>query len=146
MLRKFFNASSLTAQMILNFILVVILTAITVGLPAILLIREQSDRQAWSQVDQGLRATKSLYAAKQLEVKNLASLTGRRPTLYELLKSHDQTSLRLYLSTLQLETGLDLMVVCDSLGNVIASSDQPAKPGKRMASGSSLRRLATRYG
>jgi two-component system phosphate regulon sensor histidine kinase PhoR len=124
MLRKFFNASSLTAQMILNFILVVILTAITVGLPAILLIREQSDRQAWSQVDQGLRATKSLYAAKQLEVKNLASLTGRRPTLYELLKSHDQTSLRLYLSTLQLETGLDLMVVCDSLGNVIASSDQ----------------------
>jgi len=123
-LRKLFNASSLTTQLIFSFILVVILTAITVGLPAILLIREQLDRQAWSQVDQGLRATKSLYEAKQVEVENLAILTGRRPTLYELVEARDETSLRLYLSALQVETGLNLIVVCDYHKDVIASTDQ----------------------
>jgi two-component system phosphate regulon sensor histidine kinase PhoR len=123
-LRKLLNPSSLTTQLILSFILVVILTSVTVGLPAILLIRGQLDQQAWSQVDQGLRATESLYDAKQVEVNNLAVLTGRRPTLYELLKTNDQDALRLYLSALQVETGLNLIVVCDSLKDAIASTDQ----------------------
>jgi two-component system phosphate regulon sensor histidine kinase PhoR len=123
-LRKHFNPSSLTTQMIMSFILVVILTAATVGLPAILLIREQLDQQAWSQVDQGLKATESLYEAKQVEVKNLAVLTGRRPTLYELLEANDQDSLSSYLNALQVETGLNLIAVCDSLKETIASTDQ----------------------
>jgi two-component system phosphate regulon sensor histidine kinase PhoR len=110
--------------MILSFILVVLLTSITIGLPAILVIREQLDRGVWSQVEQGLRATESLYEAKQVEVKNLSVLTGRRPTLYELLQANDQDALRLYLSTLQVETGLNLIVVCDSLNDAIASTDQ----------------------
>ena len=60
----------LSAQMILSFILVVLLTAITAGLPAIWLIRDQLDRQAWAQVDQASRATRALYAARQSEISD----------------------------------------------------------------------------
>ena len=72
---------SLSVQMIVSSVALVLLTAAAAGLPAIWLIRDQLERQAWAQVEQGSRATKTLYAAKQSEIANLAILTAQRPTL-----------------------------------------------------------------
>ena len=105
---------SLSAQMILSFILAVLLTAVTAGLPAIWLIRDQLDRQAWTQVDQASRATRALYAARQSETADLATLTAQRPTLREIVAQGDQATLTAYLRALQTGARLGLVVVCDA--------------------------------
>jgi len=107
--------------MITSFIVVVMLTAVTVGVPAIWLLQNQLEQQAWSQVEQGQRAVISLYAAKYLEVQNLAILTAQRPTLRALLEQKDFAELTEYLKTLQNGANVDLIDVCTSQQIVTAS-------------------------
>jgi PAS domain S-box-containing protein len=111
---------SLSAQMIVGFFALVALAAAAVGLPAIWLIRDQMASQAWAQLDQGRRATETLYVAKQSQIKNLAMLTAQRPTLRELLAQGDQAALQTYLHTLQTGAELDRVLVCDRDGRPVA--------------------------
>jgi PAS domain S-box-containing protein len=114
MKRRVLDPNSLSAQMILSFIALVLLTAAAAGLPAIWLIRDQLDRQAWAQVDQASRAALALYAARQSELEGLATLTAQRPTLRQLLAEGEQDALSDYLRTLQEGSGLDLVLICSS--------------------------------
>jgi PAS domain S-box-containing protein len=114
---------SLSAQMILSFVALVLLTAAAAGLPAIWLIRDQLGRQAWAQVEQGSLAAQALYEAKQNELQSLATLTAQRPTLRELLAVGEQDALLAYLHTLQEGSGLDLVLVCES-GLIIAQAGE----------------------
>ena len=120
---------SLSAQMVLSFVALALLTAAAAGLPAIWLIRDQFDRQAWAQVDQGTLAAQALYAARENELAGLATLTAERPTLRELLAEGEQDALATYLRTLQEGAGLDLVLVCDSVQGATAQA------GKVMADG-----------
>ena len=104
---------SLPAQMILSFMALVLLTATAAGLPAIWLIRDQLERQAWAQVEQGSHAAQALYAARHSEISDLATLTAQRPTLHTLLAQEEWPALSNYLRTLQVKAGLDLVLVCD---------------------------------
>ena len=122
-MKSIFDIHSLPAQMILSFIGVVMLTAAAVGIPVLWLIREQLDRQAWSQVDQGQRAALALYEAKQSEVASLAILTAQRPTLRELLFQKNGLELEDYLETLRAGAGLDLVAVCEATDTTIASTE-----------------------
>lgn len=123
LMKSIFDIHSLPVQMILSFIGVVILTATAMGVPAIWLIRDQLERQAWSQVDQGYRATIALYDAKYNELTNLAMLTAQRPTLRELLEQGNSDAISDYLGTLKTGAGLELVVICDSSNDIIASPD-----------------------
>jgi PAS domain S-box-containing protein len=114
----------LSAQLILSFVALVILTAAAVGMPAIWLIRSQLHHQAWSRVEQGTLAAQSLYAADQAELASLATLTAQRPTLYGLLSQGDEDQLSDYLDTLRQGSGLDLVLVCDAGGRVLAQVGQ----------------------
>jgi PAS domain S-box-containing protein len=114
---------SLSAQMILSFVALALLTAAAAGLPAIWLIRDQLARQAWAQVEQGRRATRALYEDRQGEIENLATLTAQRPTLRELLAAGEKAALRAYLDTLQAGAGLDAVLVCDPQGRSIVQAD-----------------------
>lgn len=107
--------------MITSFIVVVMLTAVAVGVPAIWLLQNQLEQQAWSQIEQGKRAVISLYAAKYLEIQNLAILTAQRPTLRALLAQQDFAELTEYLKTLQNGANVDLIDVCTSQQIVTAS-------------------------
>ena len=113
-MKSFLDFKSLPVHMITSFIVLVLLTAITVGIPAIWLLQNQLEQQAWSQVEQGQRAVISLYAAKYLEVQNLAILTAQRPTLQALLEQRDDAALNEYLDTLQSGANVDLIDVCTS--------------------------------
>jgi hypothetical protein len=113
---------SLIVQMVLSFVVLVLLTAFAVGLPAILLIRSQVQRQAWAQVDQGSRATQALYAARESNVTHLATLTGDRPTLHALLAQGNQTELTQYVQTLRSDTELDLLLICDNKHQIVAEA------------------------
>jgi len=79
------NLHSLSAQLILSFVALVLLTAAAAGAPAIWLIHDQLERQARAQVKQGSLVAQALYEARQNELQNLATLTAQRPTLRELL-------------------------------------------------------------
>ena len=120
---------SLPAQMILRFTAVVVLTAATIGLPAIWFIRDQLERQAWSQVNQGYRAAQALYAAKRSEVEGFATLTAQRPTLHELLARGDRAAMDGYMQTLQSGAGIDLVLVCDADHVMIASTEEAISSG-----------------
>jgi len=115
---------TLPAQMILSFVALVLLTATAAGLPAIWLIRNQLDRQAWAQVEQGRRAAQALYAAKQSEMTSLATLTAQRPTLRDLLVHGDQASMKAYLDALQASSGLDLVLICDPEQQAVAQAGE----------------------
>ena len=91
----------------------ILLTTIAVGLPAILLIRNQVERQTWARVNQGSHATEALYSAWQRRISDLALLTSQRPTLSQLVSQEQGTALTNYLQTLQEETELDMMLICD---------------------------------
>ena len=103
---------SLPVQMILSFVALVLLTAVAAGLPATWLLRDQLERQAWAQVEQGSRAAEALYAARLNEITDLATLTAQRPTLRELARKGVQADLQNYLQTLQEGAGLDLLLFC----------------------------------
>ncbi len=124
-MRRVFNIRSLPAQMILSFVGVIILTAAIAGLPAIWLIREQFEKQAWSQVFQGVRAAQALYAATRSELANFATLTAERPTLRDFVDDSDQTELLGYLQRIQTVAELDLVAVCRADNQAIAAMVSP---------------------
>ena len=113
---------SLTVQLVTSFVVLVMLTAVAVGLPAIWLIQSQSENQAWAQVEQGSRATQALLTAQQKEVEGLALLTAQRPSLPDLLAQKNSTELVTFLDTLQEGTELNILVVCDPRQQQIAMS------------------------
>lgn len=125
---------SLSVQIILNSVALVLLTAAAAGLPAIWLIRDQLERQAWAQVEQGSRAAQTLYAAKQSEIANLAILTAQRPTLGNLLAQRERAVLSAYLRTLQAGAGLDLVLVCDFEQQLAAQAGEAISEAPRTES------------
>lgn len=126
-MKSVFDIHSFPVQMILSFVGIVMLTAAAVGIPALLLIRQQLDRQAWTQVDQGRRASLVLYGAKLNEMEEISILTAQRPTLGELLIQKNWGALESYLETLKTGAGLDFIAVCEVNNNSIISK-QPALP------------------
>lgn len=122
MLRSFFDRLSLPAQMMVGFMVVVFLTTATIGVPSIWLLRQQSDRQAWTQVGQGERAAEAFCTAQQREIIAFATLTAERPTLRQLLLQGDRTGLVNYLLTLQRAADFDLIAVCDTQDQMLAAT------------------------
>lgn len=122
-----FDLRSFPVQIIISFLGIAILTSIIAGLPAIWLIRQQLEQQAWSQIDQGQRAVKAIYAARQAEIVNSAILTSQRPTLHTLLSQNDLESLLDYLRTLQEGEGLDAILICSTDGQpLVETADLPS--------------------
>ena len=123
-----FDFRSFPVQIILSFIGIALLTSAIAGLPAIWLIRQQLENQAWSQIDQGLRAVKSIYAAHQAEIVSAARLTAQRPTLRSLLTQADQGALPEYLLILQQGEQIDVILVCGLEDQVLAlTADLPGE-------------------
>jgi len=106
--------------MIFSFILLALLTAATVGIPSILLIGNQFDRQAWALVEQGARTSQTLYSIRRSGIIDLSLLIAQRPTLRQLLLEGDYKSLPNYLISLMRGAGLDMVLVCDSDEGTIA--------------------------
>ncbi|MFL7867566.1 MAG: hypothetical protein AB8I58_02005, partial [Anaerolineales bacterium] len=77
-MKSVFDFRSLLVQMIAAFVAIVVIASATVGLPAIWLLQNQLERQAWAQVEQGQRVTTSLKASSYREIANLATLTAQR--------------------------------------------------------------------
>ena len=112
---------SLPAQMVAISVGLVLLMAVATGVPAVWLLRDQFDRQAVSQLEQGSRAAEALYGAQQAELQGLALLVAERPTLNRLMVEADAVALARYLTTLGASTTLDAIHVCSSAQGELAS-------------------------
>ncbi|MGD8456309.1 MAG: ATP-binding protein [Anaerolineales bacterium] len=137
---------SLRTQMIMSFVALAILTAAAAGLPAVWSNNEQIDRQAWAQVDQGIRAARALYIAKEGEVINFATLTAQRPTLMNYLSQGDKSGLTSYLIDLQSGAGFDLITICDLDDVVVAYTTEDPLVDACLLEESSTYSLATQGG
>ncbi|UCG24796.1 MAG: PAS domain-containing protein [Chloroflexota bacterium] len=114
---------SLIVQLVLSFVVLMLLTGLAVRLPAVLLIGNQIQRQAWVQVDHGGRATQALYTAWESNVTHLATLTSHRPTLHALLAQGNETELIRYLQILRGDAELDLLLICDRALQLVTRSE-----------------------
>jgi two-component system phosphate regulon sensor histidine kinase PhoR len=121
-MRSPFTFRSLPVQMSLSFVAVVLMTAVAASIPVLWLIRDQLDRQAWSQVEQGQRTIRVVYATRRSEVVNLATVTAQRPTLNQLLVWGDADALNEYLKTLQYGAGLDDIAICETSRLIVQTS------------------------
>src|SRR5512134_1133127 len=103
---------SLPAQWLIVLVVLVLLAASAIGIPAIWLVREQLDLQARELVSQGGQMAAVLLDGTATGLSNLAILTAQRPTLTELLELGDPERLDAYLETLRAGAGLDAVMVC----------------------------------
>ncbi|HLE16372.1 MAG TPA: ATP-binding protein [Anaerolineales bacterium] len=121
-MKRFFDPRSLPSRMILSTIFVVVITALTVGLPAIWVVRGQLMLQAWEQLQRAQTTVQALYEARQIELSNLATLIAQRPTLQDLLIQENRAALQEYLSTLRVGAAVDHLLLCDPDRRPIGSS------------------------
>ena len=88
---------SFSAQLILALVVLILLTTFSAGIPAYLLTRSALEQQAWSQVEGGRRATRSLLAAEEERLASLVALFAERPTLQRLVLEEAGGELDAYL-------------------------------------------------
>jgi PAS domain S-box-containing protein len=116
------QSKSLTRQMIINFILIVIITAIIAGLPGILLLRTDHNKHAWTQVEQGAYNMKTLYTARQNELIAFAKLVGHRSCLQATVMAGDAQGALEHLADLISGTEVSLVVLCDNDDQIITTT------------------------
>lgn len=121
-MKSLFDSLSLFVQMVIAFIAVVFLASVAIGVPSIWLLKDQLNRQAWAQIDQGQRITLALYDFQHNEIFDLATITAQRPTLQELITERDVDRLSSYLITLEEGAGLDGVFICDAHGQLFAGT------------------------
>jgi PAS domain S-box-containing protein len=101
-----------STRLLLGFVILIVLTTLSAGVPAYWLTRTQLERQAWLQVDNAQRATRSLLEAEQARLANQLILFSERPTLQRLTRAQSIDELRLYLQDFRRQSGLDLLLLC----------------------------------
>jgi PAS domain S-box-containing protein len=112
----------LSTQLVAILVGLVVLTSTAIGVPAIWLINRQMDAQFWERIEQAQTASRALLDSKGRDMEGLAQLTAQRPTLMQLLRKGEGSSLQEYLETLRVGAGLDLLVICGRSNSVRAAS------------------------
>lgn len=116
---------SLSTRLVVAFLVVIIGTTVAAGVPAYWFISTELEDQAWARVEDGMRVTQALLEAEKERLGNLASLAAQRPTLKDILVRSDDAALSAYLQTFRASTDLDMLIVYDPSGRVIAANGPP---------------------
>jgi hypothetical protein len=111
-MKKFLSIHSFSVRLLLGFVILIVLTTLSAGVPAFWLTRTQLERQAWSQVENGQYATQSLLEAEQTRLANQLLLFADRPTLEQLIREQSADELQLYLQDFQSQSALDFLLLC----------------------------------
>jgi PAS domain S-box-containing protein len=109
---RFYNRRFST-RLISGFFILILLTTLSAGLPAYWLTRAQLERQVWSHLAGTQQATQSLLQAERSRLADLTELLAERPTLKQLIQAGNPVALKSYLTTFQIQSALDLLVLCD---------------------------------
>ena len=112
---------SLSFRCLLAFVAIIIITTLSAGVPAYITVRTELAKQAWTHVADGGRVTMALLETEKDRLANLAVLVAQRPTLQDLAQQRDINALNVYLQTFKATVGLDILVLSDTSGQVIAN-------------------------
>ncbi len=104
----------LRAQLIFTFLVGFLGIGIAVGVPVMLLISRQASSHAQALLEQAVVASRAFMEGEQSDLESLALLISQRPTLTQLLKEQDVTTLEDYLGTLQEGGDLDVILICST--------------------------------
>src|SRR5688572_13529309 len=118
----------LPTRLVLSFIVVISLTSLLVGVPALFLVQGQLARQAEARVQQGTNATRALFTAQLREVQSLTTLSAQRPTLHRLLQDGDEEALLPYLETIRQATDVDVLLVANANGQLVIHAPASLSP------------------
>ncbi|MFM8320757.1 MAG: sensor histidine kinase [Chloroflexota bacterium] len=110
--------SHLPVLMVAALVTLVVLTALAIGLPAVYMIRQQLEQQAWELLAQGERNSEAALFARWQALNDLALLTSQRPTLQRLVQQGSPAELQAYMETLQVGAGVDAILLCEAGGRL----------------------------
>jgi PAS domain S-box-containing protein len=99
-------------RLVAGFFVLILLTTLSAGVPAYLVIRTQLERQAWANVDNTRQATLSLLDVERQQLADLAEVLAERPTLRTLLIGQTSEALPAYLDAFQRQSNLDIVSIC----------------------------------
>ncbi len=126
---------SFSKQLVISFVLLIILTTMSAGVPAFWLTRAQLQLQAWSQLENAHSATLSLLEAEQNRLANQLNLFTARPTLRQLAQETGGDALETYLQNFQSQSNLDILLFCATADPDFAACLPPAQSGFVMFNG-----------
>ncbi|MAU00729.1 MAG: hypothetical protein CL608_26590 [Anaerolineaceae bacterium] len=121
-MKNFLTLNRFSVRLLLGFVILIVLTTLSAGVPAYWLTRSQLERQAWSQVHNAQIATQSLLEAEQERVAGQLVLFVERPTLQQLINTETAAELHLYLQDFQSQSGLDVLLLC-TVDHVLLAGD-----------------------
>ena len=110
-----------TTRLLIALLLLVVLTALSTGIPAYWLTRRQLEEQAWKNTRTAQQATRSLLQAESTRLADLALLFRERPTLDQLIQEPHLAELTSYLQDFRGQSDLDILVVCQG-GRMLAGN------------------------
>ena len=112
----------LRSQLLLIFLVGFPGLGLGIGIPVILLIRQQSSSHAQLLLEQAVVASRAFMRREQSDLQSLALLISQRPTLSQLLNQQHRLPLEDYLNTLRESANLDLILICSG-EEAVASVD-----------------------
>jgi signal transduction histidine kinase len=114
--------SSLSWHLFRSTILIVVLTVLIGGLPAVIITYTQLEQQVWLRVESAQQATSALYNDELAQLGAMARLAAQRPTLCALAQQGESAALDSYLEDLRSSIGSDGLVAMQADGQMIAAS------------------------
>ena len=112
-------------QLVLFFILFSFGSALAIGIPATLLINQQTTNQIRVLTEQAAQTTFALFEYQLTRLQNLSYLLGERPTLNQLLKENaDKQAFDNYLEGFRQNSGLDGILICSGQTPVGIAGEQ----------------------
>ena len=104
----------------LGYVLLVLATTLSAGLPAYWLTSNQLETQTWNQMHDARTTTLALIQAAQVQLEDSLLLFVERPTLRQLLLEDRHEELEEYITNFTRRSGIDMLVVCNAAGLPIA--------------------------
>ncbi|MCJ7722962.1 MAG: ATP-binding protein [Anaerolineales bacterium] len=109
-----------SSRLLLAFVAIIVITALLTGVPTYLAVHSELEDQAWARLSVGGKVTLTLLETEKVRLSNLASLASQRPTLQNLIQLQEFEDLTPYLKIFQKDTDLDILMLTDQSGKVLA--------------------------
>ncbi len=106
------RSRSFSFQLLLGLIILSILTTLSAGVPALLIIRSQLHRQTRQHLTDIQQATASLYRAQYARLQDQIELLSARPTFRSLAMAPASGEMTSYLEAFRTQSDLDVLVYC----------------------------------
>jgi two-component system sensor histidine kinase ResE len=120
--RAWLARTSLAARLVLTFEAVILVTIAAGAIPAYALFVDELERQLWDRAEAGGAMLQGLLTDQETRVESLVATLAERPTLSALLANEDRPRLQAYLDDFRRGVGLDLLLIKDTAGAVLAAS------------------------